>query len=46
MLTRLAQRKNRFIHSDNIAFAILPLVLLPLLPQVWLLYAHQNKEIK
>ena len=42
MLTRLAQRKNRFIRSDNIAFAILPLVLLPLLPQVWLLYAHHD----
>jgi hypothetical protein len=40
MLTRLAQRKNRFIRSDNIAFAILPLVLLPLLPQIWLLNTH------
>ncbi len=36
MLTRLAQRKNRYIQNENVAFLILPLVLLPLLPQLWL----------
>lgn len=40
MLSRLAQRKNRWIKSDNIAFAILPLVLLPLLPQIYLQHAY------
>jgi len=42
MLTRFVERKNRYIRNDNVAFLILPLVLLPLLPQVWLLYSHQD----
>ena len=36
MLNRFVQRKNRYIRSENIAFLILPMVLLPLLPQIWL----------
>ncbi len=38
MLTRFVERKNRRIKNENIAFLILPLVLLPLLPQVWFLF--------
>jgi len=40
MLTRLAERKNRYIKNDNVAFVILPLVLLPLLPQLYLQHAY------
>ncbi len=42
MLTKLVQRKNRYIQNENMAFLILPLVLLPLLPQVWLLNNYNN----
>ncbi|WP_295421817.1 ion channel [Sulfurovum sp.] len=31
MLTKFMQRENRFIHSEKIAFLVLPLVLIPLL---------------
>jgi len=40
MLTRFAERKNRYIKNDNVAFVILPLVLLPLLPQLYLQHAY------
>jgi hypothetical protein len=42
MLSRLVERKNRWIRSENIAFAILPLVLLPLLPQIYLQHAYSG----
>ena len=42
MLNRFAQRKNRYIRSENIAFLILPLVLLPLLPQLLFLDTYHN----
>ncbi len=42
MLNRFVERKNRYIRNENIAFLILPMVLLPLLPQLWLLNNYHN----
>ncbi len=36
MLTRFMQRENRFIHSEKMAFLLLPMVLIPLLLELGL----------
>jgi len=42
MFSRFIDRKNRKLKDINIAFAILPTVLLPIAPQLWLFYYHYN----
>ncbi len=42
MLNRFVSRKNRYVQNENIAFLILPMVLLPLLPQVWALADYKE----